>query len=99
MVSNVQIDEVSNLAELESKRLTLLQKRAAADAKIQAARIEYLESQIRIGETQLNRMVYRAVQQLENWRSALRVLKPEPVSVEAPSEALVDAAVERAPIL
>ena len=31
MVSNVQIDEVSNLAELESKRLTLLQKRAAAD--------------------------------------------------------------------
>ena len=50
MVSNVQIDEVSNLAELESKRLTLLQKRAAADAKIQAARIEYLESQIRIGE-------------------------------------------------
>ncbi len=104
---NVQVDEAAQLAELEAKALTLRQKRAAADDKIKAARIEYLESQIRIGEAQLNRMVFRAVKQLEDWRAALRVLKPSadlPVdaglvaSSADGSEAFVEAAVERKPV-
>jgi hypothetical protein len=101
MVTEVQVDEAQAFGEAQARALTLLEKRRAADEKIKAARIGYLESQIRIGKAQLSRQVMRAVKQLEDWEAALRQLRPEPeaLPVEAPSEPVVEAAVERAPVL
>jgi len=81
VVNEIVVDEMAQYEQAAQRQATLLEKRAAAEAKIKAARIEYLESQIRTGEAALSRIVLRAVKQLEDWRAALRQLKPEPLEV------------------